>query len=677
MPLHEKIIILSGKYRIRLLLGEGGMARVWLAEEPKFAARLVAIKEPKRFAIGFSQSELERRFRLEIEIAERLREHHARHVVLAYTVEEYEGTQLLVMPYMAGGSLAGKLKEFPEGLPWQEAVRIASHVLEGLQTLHEQGIVHRDVKPSNILFDNRGEAHLADFGVAQVPGGTVGRSVMLGGPHPGDPAYAAPEQMRDDGGYLTPAADIYALGATLFEAMTGQRYNLVKPERVSDFREDVPPWLDELIARAVAENPRDRWRDGGEMLAALEKGVDADRQAQIEAANRAEKARRAEEERKRREAEERWQREAERKRGADSGSRVVGDAGGGARGGGEAGGESGRGQREGGGLKKGLWAVLGALAALVLAIGFFFIINGRGGEKDTTPVPLATATPAPQTSAEKVKTSPPPTATPLPPTATSIPPTNTPTPTPTLGIGSTMVSEKDGMEMVYVPAGEFLMGSPEGEGDEDEHPQHKVYLDAYWIDKTEVTKRMFSMFLRETNPNVKIDESDLDYPAIIVNWQDAAAYCRWAGKRLPTEAEWEKAAGGLDHSIYPWGNRFVGTKLNYCDINCTQSWADTEYDDGFVFSAPVGSYPEGQSDYRALDMAGNVFEWVSDWYDEDYYSVSPLKNPLGPDNGTMKVVRGGSWYDNRDYQLTSRRSFFNPIGIGYNIGFRCVMSAVP
>ena len=254
MPISLNITILDEKYRILRLIGEGGMARVWLAEEPKFAGRRVAIKEPKRSAISFSEAELRRRFDQEIAIAKMLQSAHASHIVLAHTVEAYGESRLLVMPYMAGGSLKQQLKKHPSGLPWTDAVRIASQVLQGLAALHDLEIVHRDVKPSNILFDEKGEAYLADFGVAQVRGMTLGRTTMLGGAHPGDPAYAAPEQMRNDGGYLTPAADLYALGVVFFEMLTGRNYKtLSRGTRPSQLRPGIPSWLDEVVMKALEE----------------------------------------------------------------------------------------------------------------------------------------------------------------------------------------------------------------------------------------------------------------------------------------------------------------------------------------------------------------------------------------------------------------------------------------
>jgi len=185
----------------------------------------------------------------------------------------------------------------------------------------------------------------------------------------------------------------------------------------------------------------------------------------------------------------------------------------------------------------------------------------------------------------------------------------------------TMVWEKDNSVMVYVPAGEFIMGSDERDG--NEQPMHTVYLDAFYIDKTAVTNAQYRKCVEAgacDAPRETTDYDNADYaqhPVVYVNWFQAKAYCEWVGKRLPTEAEWEKAARGTDGRKYPWGNTFDGSRLNFCDKNCTLSWKDPSVDDGYTGTAPVGSYPVGASPYGALDMAGNVYAWVADWYDMD------------------------------------------------------------
>ena len=246
--------------------------------------------------------------------------------------------------------------------------------------------------------------------------------------------------------------------------------------------------------------------------------------------------------------------------------------------------------------------------------------------------------------------------------------------------------------MVHVPAGEFTMGSDEG--GESERPEHTVYLDALYIDKYEVTNAQFAQFLNEQGNQVEggvtwLDLEDdyclikqvsgdyqpksgyEDHPVIAVSWYGARAYCQWAGKRLPTEAEWEKAARGTDGK-YPWGNTFDGSRLNFCDVNCPfDDWKDASAADGYAYTAPVGSYPGGASPYGALDMAGNVWEWAADWYDSGYYSQSPGHNPPGPDSGEERVMRGGSW-DGPPLLMRSTHRLMGYPGLRfYVVGFRC------
>jgi serine/threonine protein kinase/formylglycine-generating enzyme required for sulfatase activity len=231
--------------------------------------------------------------------------------------------------------------------------------------------------------------------------------------------------------------------------------------------------------------------------------------------------------------------------------------------------------------------------------------------------------------------------------------------------------------MVYVPAGEFIMGSDEG--DSHEQPVHTVYLDAFYIDKYEVTNAQYRKCVEAgacdaPSPTYYDDADYAQHPVVLVSWDDAHDYCRWAGKRLPTEAEWEKAARGKDRQVYPWGNTFDGSKLNFCDKNCSHSWKDASVDDGYTHTAPVGSYPAGASPYGALDMAGNVREWVADWYDQGYYSQSPYRNPKGPESGQERVVRGSSWITSEDTIRAAFRGHVTNRGDDA-LGFRCARSS--
>jgi formylglycine-generating enzyme required for sulfatase activity len=240
------------------------------------------------------------------------------------------------------------------------------------------------------------------------------------------------------------------------------------------------------------------------------------------------------------------------------------------------------------------------------------------------------------------------------------------------------------MVLVEIPAGEFKMGSTKDTDPlalDEEVPQHTVYLDTYWIDRTEVTNRQYAKCVEagactkpannySSNRGSYYDNPQFaDYPVIFVSWNQAADYCAWAERRLPTEAEWENAARGPAGHIYPWGDTFDGTLANYCDINCQAAWRDTRFDDGFADTSPVEDYLDGASMYGILNMAGNVYEWVADWYEP--YSQDSLTNPTGPASGIDKIIRGGSWGDDQTHIRSAIRSPIIPDNWMDFIGFRC------
>jgi eukaryotic-like serine/threonine-protein kinase len=272
--------------------------------------------------------------------------------------------------------------------------------------------------------------------------------------------------------------------------------------------------------------------------------------------------------------------------------------------------------------------------------------------------------------------------------------------------GSIGRSSVDGMNMVYIPEGDFLMGLPDGQGYADNRPQHTVYLDAYWIDQTEVTNEEFSTFVTETKYLTDVENGAIPYtysgiawvkldgaswknptgygstlsgfekhPVIFVSWVDAKAYCEWAGKRLPTEAEWEKAARGTEGQVYPWGFLPPNGKLaNFGDSSTDYSWSDKTTNDGYATTAPVGSYPDGKSVYGLLDMAGNANEWVADWYGSDYYLSSPSSNPTGPMYGDFRSLRGGPFFGNLADLRSATRAMDGQNSARFDSGFRCAQS---
>ena len=280
------------------------------------------------------------------------------------------------------------------------------------------------------------------------------------------------------------------------------------------------------------------------------------------------------------------------------------------------------------------------------------------------PEPSATFTPAPTLTPIATRT---PTATPLPAT----------------------ITDTHGAEMVLIPAGEFIMGSEEGFN--DEKPVHTVYLDGYYIDRLETTNAEYQRCVEAGAcepphrgdcdvpdtlawliyyPNYYENPEYADHPVICLNWYHAVDYCEWRGARLPTEAEWEKAARGPDGQLYPWGDEPPSPeKLNFL-------WPEVTFEQRPLYRpAAVGSYPAGASPYGVHDMLGNVYEWVQDVYAPHYYSVSPYENPTGPteDEGSWRIARGGSFW-NQAYRTraANRNNAFLPADLAhFDAGVRC------
>ena len=235
-----------------------------------------------------------------------------------------------------------------------------------------------------------------------------------------------------------------------------------------------------------------------------------------------------------------------------------------------------------------------------------------------------------------------------------------------------VLSGDDGGEMVLIPGGHFSMGSPPGEGGPDEIPQRVVFVSSFYIDFYEVTHAMFLSFVKATKapkPVVPYFEEDLSFiskpeqPVVGVTWVQSKQYCEWAGKRLPTEAEWEMAARGERALKWPWGNIFW-EKLSNVEGEV----------DGFKYSAPPGRFEMSRSPFGVFDMAGNVSEWVADWYDADFYQEGVFRNPKGPRKGKYRSIRGGSWNDSASGVRTAKRFPAAPHQAGFAIGFRCAMS---
>ncbi len=317
---------------------------------------------------------------------------------------------------------------------------------------------------------------------------------------------------------------------------------------------------------------------------------------------------------------------------------------------------------------------------LAAALGFL-LLAACGGPPAAAP----TAGPEQPTLIPSVT----PTSTPIiPPLPTTVP---SPTATPEPAAQSGMMLDAHGIEMVLIPEGEFLMGTDDGMPDEG--PMRSVYLDAFYIDLTETTNRQYrdcveagvcdppdfidccaspGMGYDSLYPDYFINPAYDDYPVTWLSWDHAFIYCAWRGARLPTEAEWEKAARGTDGRIYPWGNEHPTPEhANY-------TWWEGEFPQRPLFNtAQVGSYPLGASPYGVLDMAGSLYEWVQERYDPTYYANAPYANPQGPPEGegSWQIARGGSFWNKADrIRIPNRNHAYLPPDVGhFDAGVRCAL----
>jgi eukaryotic-like serine/threonine-protein kinase len=713
-----------GRYRILEKLGEGGMALVYKAHDTRLE-RQVAIKIIRREV--FSPLVLERvlkRFEREAKALARLSHPNIVHV---HDYGKYRGAPYLVMEYLPGGVLK-TLSGASDRLSWQEAARLLLPIAEALDYAHSQNVIHRDVKPSNILLTGRGQPMLSDFGIARILEDEQTQGLTASGTGVGTPEYMAPEQWT---GKACPQSDLYSLGVVFYELVTGRKpYTADTPaalmlKQINDplppprqFAPDLPEGVEQVILKALAKKPDERYPSMQEFASALEAQLSASagekptppawwkrKQPKISPPKETPASPL--------EPLENQQKPAARPPALEVPAEPVVPAAAGlqirpaaperplgmpavpvspapqkarpltdTRMGKKSAGDFQETTHDGippnpPGRKQanlswwqrwGAWlGVAGAVLALLVLVTLFGLwTRGYIGPRPfVSPVP----TRAPMPTETHV-----PTLTPVPTQAPR--PTDTIIPTPTLGIGSTWTRPADGMVMVYVPAGDFIIGSPEGIGESDEHPQHTVYLDAYWIDQTEVTNLMYEKCViaggcqvpsssgSTTRSSYYGNSQYADYPVIYADWNKAQSYCKWAGARLPTEAEWEKAARGTDGRTYPWGNDAPTCSL----ANFGACIGDTD---------KVGSHPSGASTYSVLDMAGGVWEWVNDWYGETYYRDSPQSNPQGPSSGTYRLLRGGALSGDVSGVRSALRSVNLPTVAGSGVGFRCSRGIFP
>jgi len=665
------------RYRIVKLLAQGGFGTLYRAWDTTLG-RPCALKENLD-----PSPEGQRQFIREAKILANLVHPGLPRVTDYFFIQGQ--SQYLVMDYVEGQDLQEVLEDRGSPLPETRVQGWASQVCEALVYLHSQtpAVIHRDVKPANVKITPSGQAVLVDFGIAKVFDPKLKTTL---GAQAVSPGYSPYEQYGK--GKTDPRTDIYALGATLYTLLTAHE----PPESVQRVVNDplTPPRqlnpslsmrMSAAIMKAMQMDPTRRFQTAVEFKTALAPPVAIRQPAPVLPVNQ--------------------QPTSPATQAPPARTLPWG------------------------------WVGLVGVMALVILFLLGMVIRGKplailpaGSAVETT---TTTQSPSPMVTALVSITAPRLTAT----ITGTVEPAVTPfvylvqsgdtcseiaetfelpvkaivaanpdlaadcsllyagqpllipkqidaqttfaplkTPTPRLP-KVTQVSKVDGMEMVFIASGEFQMGAAEAddEAGEAEKPLHWIYLSPYWIDRTEITNVQYAQCVQagECQPPEKSGSKTRpvyfgaaqyqDYPVIYVSWEDASTYCQWAGRRLPTEAEWEKAARGSTAQIYPWGDQVEPRNANFNHLIGDTSRA--------------GAYPDGASPYGALDMAGNVAEWVADWYGEGYYAVSTYKNPAGPKSGEFRMLRGGSWVN----QLRSLRVTFRiwnyPSLRSDTIGFRC------
>jgi len=623
------------RYQILELLGQGGMAMVYKAYDPRLE-REVALKIIRLDVFPPNDlQDVRKRFERE---AKALAQLSHPNIIKVMDYGEYEGLPFLVMEYLQGGTLKQMIGE---PMSWQEAMRLVLPIARGLEYAHRRGIVHRDIKPANILMTEDGDPMLSDFGIVKLLQGRETTTLTASGAAIGTPEYMAPEQWT---GKTSLKSDMYSLGVVLYEIITGRRpYDADTPGELflkqvtepmplpKEIIRDLPEPVEQFLLKTLDKEPSERHNDFGIFIREIENLLTEKSSQTLSVELETSKPVKVSK--------------------TDTNRKIP--------------------NRRCGSV------VVIVIISIGIIIGGVFGLPLLLSQSQNAPEPTKTiATPTRSSSIVPTLRD---QNTPIEPNST---PTRTPffvptlreQNTPTVTNLPTEITDDFGIEMALVPAGEFTMGNEDGE--DDEKPVHTVYLDAYYIDKYEITnayyqtcviagvcklpKKTGSSQVNNYYGNPQYD----NYPVLYVDWNMAETYCEWRQAGLPTEAQWEKAARGTDGRLFPWGFEPKG-----CPV--------ANYQTCFGNPTEVGIFPEGVSPYGLFDMAGNVSEWVWDWYDPEYYIESPLNNPKGPSTGDYRVMRGGSW---SQYSISARVSYRyrgNQDGSNNTIGFRCARDATP
>lgn len=636
-------VLLKERYLLIRPLGKGTFGTVYRALD-KAENKICAVKVSEDLS-----EDAARIFQREAQILSQLSHPNLPRVHECFSVDG-KG-QFIVMDYIDGEDLQTLVFNKREMFTEELVKLLASQIGNALTYMHSRTppVIHRDIKPDNIRITPENKVFLVDFGISKIikagPTTRLARAVSDG--------YSPPEQYGL--GATDTSSDIYAFGATLYTLLTG----IKPPASVDIIAGKVGPVLpirtinpkisigvSNAIAKAMSLDSRDRFSDIQLFLAELYRGDT---------------------------------RHTFTTRISDNKSKNTP-----------------------------IWWTFFSLALLSICIfaGIVGVLQLRPQPHPTpTVIFLANLSPSSPTSTSLPSSTP----TSLPSSTPTLELTPTPTPVPTLAPGATRISPKDQMVQHYVPAGEFLFGTD----------SVKVYIDAFWIDETEVTNGKYQLCVQGgacdapskrsfTHSSYYGNPMYFNYPVIYVSWEDASNYCKWAGRRLPLEKEWEKAARGVVGQQYPWGNEPDCKGISCC--NLANYWEYERYDRGNASrltqvgcnkdTVEVGSYPQSASPYGALDMFGNVSEWVEDWFTIEFSKV--VRDPFGfitetkeEDVGDDKIERGSDYFEyggsssgatsgrGKDYDTAiytfvfevSYRTNAGPNTIYYSRGFRCAAPA--
>ncbi|MBW2118000.1 MAG: SUMF1/EgtB/PvdO family nonheme iron enzyme [Deltaproteobacteria bacterium] len=591
-----------GDYEIIKSLGRGGFGSVWKAKSSMGDIVALKILNPQ----VLDNARVVKKFFHEAMILAKLD-----HPNICKLMEFFPdgNNYAIVMEYIEGLELKKLLKDQEGQLPLDQANKIARQSLAAFQYAHENGILHRDIKPGNIMIDKNGDSKIMDFGIAKISTtashDTAAKMLSV--------HYVPPERF-DPKKIIDARSDIYSLALVFYELFTGRRAFMVEetsqimfchlneiPDSPEKYRPDMPHEISQAISRALEKDPDDRFKDFKEFQQAMEGAMpipDDATQAVDIGTIKPEPVSEVDFEKKK---------------------------------------------------KKSPVLMITSIAVVVIAlfVGGYFAYNKyfSGGPQPGTG-PEATVT----------ETEP--------------------------GKPAELPYGKDKSIMIVIPKGEFEMGSDKYSA---EKPVQKIYMDNYYIDKFLVTNAQFQKFAEETGyvtdaekaggGMVRIGrrwkkikgatwkmpdgltpiEGQENHPVSQVSYNDASAYCKWAEKDLPTEAQWEKAARGTDGRVYPWGNH---------DPDDTMA----NFDNLIGGTTAVKSYEKGKSPYGVHDAAGNVYQWCKDWYGTGQRAE---KNPSGPASGKEHVVKGGSFIEGTESLRSSNRDRYKPDYSGYLFGFRC------